>query len=442
MTGIDPARDAAAEAFDALVEGGDRSAGAAGDQFPQLDWTQMFNPEHLVVHPLAGRFLEAGDQISITSAGKAGKSLFILDFAWRAATGRPFLGDQARDPIKILYLDLENNQSKIFGRLISLGATRDDIEQLTEMLDYRPFPAFSGPLNQSPAAAYELLKMVEVSDPAAVILDTASRFINGKENDAETWLGLYRYVHMPLKARGVAGIRLDHFGKDETRGARGSSAKSQDIDHAWEISVTGTEKQADPVRGTSTIVTRMRMDRTHTRSGTGPDDFAIVRVGVKSRNDVWVPGGTTHGLEAGQLGPRDEVPAALRAQVLAQLDAANVPVTAGRDRCAQVVRGAGIKIGDHQLSAVVKDRKTCAAQVPHSSAQAGQTETCAAVPTRSGAQPAQVSGRGTDSSNGEVADDGAAEAKDVPGHTPGCDKRHERHGPNGTQCSRHMAGSR
>jgi hypothetical protein len=39
-----------------------------------------------------------------------------------------------------------------------------------------------------------------------------------------------------MKQAGIALIRLDHSGKDETKGQRGGSAKSGDVDAVWRLS--------------------------------------------------------------------------------------------------------------------------------------------------------------------------------------------------------------
>jgi hypothetical protein len=46
-------------------------------------------------------------------------------------------------------------------------------------------------------------------------------------------LGFYRNTGVRLKAAGVATIRLDHTGKDHTKGMRGGSAKYGDVDAVW-----------------------------------------------------------------------------------------------------------------------------------------------------------------------------------------------------------------
>ena len=67
------------------------------------------------------------------------------------------------------------------------------------------------------------------------MLDTSSRMVQGKENDSDTFIQLYRCSLVPLKRRGITVLRLDHPGKDESRGQRGSSAKDGDVDTIWRL---------------------------------------------------------------------------------------------------------------------------------------------------------------------------------------------------------------
>lgn len=261
------------------------------ERFPSLDWHAAFAIDFSHVEWLLGRFLECGQQAAVVGDGKVGKSLVVQEWLWRAVTGRAFLGDHPRDPITVLYFDRENNLRDIVTRMQAFGATPDD---LAGRFDYRLFPKFSGGLDASAAAAGELLAIVDEVRPDAVVLDTVSRFITGKENDSDTWLQLYGRIHAPLKAAGIAGVRLDHMGKDSERGSRGSSAKSQDVDHVWEMTVTGesTTREDD----VETIVTQIRMKRTHTRTGLGDDLLSITRRGSKAKAGLWLPGRTGHAL--------------------------------------------------------------------------------------------------------------------------------------------------
>jgi hypothetical protein len=69
-----------------------------------------------------------------------------------------------------------------------------------------------------------------------VVIDTVSRSVEGDENENDTWLAFYRHTGLALKRAEVAMIRLDHAGKDESKGQRGGSAKSGDVDAVWRLS--------------------------------------------------------------------------------------------------------------------------------------------------------------------------------------------------------------
>jgi hypothetical protein len=72
-----------------------------------------------------------------------------------------------------------------------------------------------------------------------VVIDTTARVVRGSENDADTFRDFYRHTGLPLKSADVTWARADHLGKDADRGARGSSAKNDDIDIAWQLARTG-----------------------------------------------------------------------------------------------------------------------------------------------------------------------------------------------------------
>lgn len=258
--------------------------------YPSVDWVAAFATDFTRIDWLPGRFMERGQQATLVGDGKVGKSLFMLDWAWRAASGRSFLGDHRHEPMRVLYFDRENSLRDLVTRAVSLGASADDLANLT----YKQFPSFPGSLDASARAAHDLLGLVEMYRPDIIIIDTVSRFISGKENDSDTWLQLYQLVHSPLKSMGVACLRLDHFGKDAERGSRGSSAKNQDVDHVWELSALKAEKTVTD--GVEVLTTSLKLHRTHTRSGLGEDTFAIIRRGERQVGGMWLPGRTRHEL--------------------------------------------------------------------------------------------------------------------------------------------------
>jgi hypothetical protein len=256
------------------------------DHFAPIDWDDLFSSQHDTADHLPGQLLERGQQASLVGDGKSGKSLFMAEWCIKVVTGQPFLTSNTCEPLVIMYLDAENSQRDLIMRIRSFGATPD---QLRGTLIYLSFPPFK-PLD-SDDGARQVMALVGKYEPNVVILDTVSRFIKGKENDSDTWLSLYRVLHRRFKALNIACIRLDHFGKDAEKGGRGSSAKSQDIDHVWELSVTGEETK--PLGTATEMTTYMDLRRTHTRTGLGPDYMRISRRGVKT-DDEWLPGETRH----------------------------------------------------------------------------------------------------------------------------------------------------
>lgn len=265
---------------------------AEQDRFPRVNWDQAFAKDYSEVDWLPGKIMEHGQQAALVGGGKVGKSLLMHDWMWRAVTGRRFLSDERHEPLRVLYFDRENNLRDLVTRMVTFGAVPRELDRL----DYRMFPAFSGALDESPLAVAEFLMIVEESKPDIVVFDTISRFVAGKENDSDTWLSFYRRIHAPLKERGIAGIRLDHMGKDEEKGARGNSAKSQDVDHVWELTRLEESSRTDPETGFETITSKLRLYRTHSRTGLGQDLFWLTRVAQREKGGTWLPGGTRHEL--------------------------------------------------------------------------------------------------------------------------------------------------
>lgn len=311
----------------ALVTPENVPAEGAENRFPSIDWDRLYAQDFTQIDWLPGRFMEGGQQVALVGDGKVGKTLFVHDWLIRCVTGTPFLGSAYDRPLKVLYFDRENSERDVATRMKSLGAAPGD---LRDNFDYRTFPKFSGSLDTTDIAVLELLRIVEESKPDIVILDTISRFIGGKENDSDTWLQLYQRIHVPLKRQGIACVRLDHPGKDTDRGSRGSSAKSQDVDHVWEMarSEARHEREGD----IEVVVTDIRLKRTHTRTGLGEDTIQIIRRGRKSPTGMWLNGGTRH--ELMDAGVAQRLQQVLRAEVMEHVDKLTlmgVPAGLGRD---------------------------------------------------------------------------------------------------------------
>jgi hypothetical protein len=299
-----------------------------------LDWNDFFTTDFGAVQLLLGKLMGPGQQIALVGDGKAGKSLFCQEWMWRMATGQDFLGDPGQEPVRILYLDAENGQEQVQERFLSFGG---GIGRMGE-LRYASFPPVR-PLD-TPGGGADVLALVKATNAELVVIDTVSRFISGPENDADTWLSLYRHTLLPLKRDRIGSIRLDHFGKDKDRGGRGSSAKTQDVDHVWELSSQGGGA--------------LSLKRTHTRTGIGPDQFSLVRQ-ARRDGDNWAIGGTRHIVMTWDA--EQEFPEGSVEWLIQQIDALGVPEDAGNPQTIAALGKARIPAAKDKIAAAVRIRK-------------------------------------------------------------------------------------
>ena len=174
---------------------------------------------------------------ALYAGAKTGKSLLLLPLAAAAATGRPFLDHPGGEPIKVVYADYEMTEDDLKERLEGFGYDLDD-ELLNEYLAYCFVPASNG--LDTPAGGADFVgDALEGHHAQLVVVDTLSRAVVGAENDSDTIRNFYRHTGWPLKRAGASVIRLDHAGKDATKGQRGTSGKNDDVDVVWELKATG-----------------------------------------------------------------------------------------------------------------------------------------------------------------------------------------------------------
>jgi hypothetical protein len=211
---------------------------AIRERFPLVDWHELWadeTEEEWIAEPL----IPARRLIALYSAPKAGKSLLMLEIAAAIAGGRSVFGYPPGPPHRVLYVDFENDpRGDTRERLQAMDYTPDDLPNLCML----SFPVLSA--LDTEQGATELLAAIGEYDCSVVIIDTVSRSIQGEENENDTWLAFYRHTGLKLKQAGVALVRLDHSGKDESKGQRGGSAKSGDVDAIWRLKVT-TDTRVD-----------------------------------------------------------------------------------------------------------------------------------------------------------------------------------------------------
>lgn len=203
----------------------------AEDHLPKpIDWRSFWQrdapSEDWLIEPLIAR----GRATAMFAAAKVGKSLLMLEAAAALATGRPALSKPASDPVSVVYADYEMTEDDLYERLESLGyGPEDDLSNL----HYYLLPALA-PLNTAVGGG-DFVTICERHDAQVAIIDTFGRALDGEENANDTYLGFYRHCGLLLKQRGIAYARLDHAGKDASKGQRGGSAKDGDVDIVWQL---------------------------------------------------------------------------------------------------------------------------------------------------------------------------------------------------------------
>ena len=215
---------------DLVMLGEPDPAAAVRDAFPALDWHALWaddSEEEWIVEPI----LPARRLVALYSPPKVGKSLLLLEIAVAVAQGADVLGTSPDRPRRVLYVDFENDPKvDTRDRLKAMGHTPADLRNLVVL----SFPTMSA--LDTPAGGAELIAAASAYACDVVVIDTVSRAIRGEENENDTWLNFYRHTGLAIKQAGLALIRLDHTGKDETKGQRGGSAKSGDVDAIWRLS--------------------------------------------------------------------------------------------------------------------------------------------------------------------------------------------------------------
>jgi hypothetical protein len=235
-----------------------------------LNWEMLWNDESKE-RWFVPDLLCAGRAHGFPAPSGIGKSLFWLEIAAGLTSGKPVLGNPAQEPIRVLYLDHENTpKGDIKPRLQAMGFKHDDLANF----HYLSFPSIAA-LNTR-LGGKSLAQILDYFQPELVFIDTFSRFVEGEENGSAVAQSFYEYTGKELKRRGIAYLRIDHVGKDASKGARGSSAKSDDLDLIWIMSKTKepnvfllkNEKARVPVSQDSYLIERLNSPLAHViRSG-------------------------------------------------------------------------------------------------------------------------------------------------------------------------------
>ncbi len=189
------------------------------DKYTRVNWHSAFRSQPDEVDWLFPPLLEKGTINALFGKPGTGKSLLALNIVL----------ELVRDGKTVAYFDDENRVEDIVERLKNFGASPGELDTL-HMYSFAGLPPLDGT-----EGGEHLAGLAEHHKADLVVLDTTTRMVSGDENAANTFLQLYRCSLVPLKSRGITVLRIDHPGKDDHRGQRGSSAKSGDVDTIWRL---------------------------------------------------------------------------------------------------------------------------------------------------------------------------------------------------------------
>lgn len=308
----------------------DKRRAAILAKYPSLDLHALVSTPRPPREWTITGLLPAGTACALVAKGGAGKSLLALAASISIAAGYlRFAGLEIPRARRVLYVDMENTEDDLWERVVDLGVTTATDLSLLTFLHLPNLP----PLDR-PEGARELLDIVwayALEPGDVVVLDSTQRIVVGIEDAAETWRDYYRHTGVELKRQRLTVLLTDNTGKDETRGARGSSSKRDAVDVMWLMTASGEDGES------------LRLV---------PDKHRIRDVHTISIERVTHPGGTI-----GYSTANDSRLSAVRA-IRADLDKLGVPASAGVKGCGEALRDAGYRVANDLLRDAVKLRKS------------------------------------------------------------------------------------
>ena len=307
-----------------LAELHDHQPAVANPLTPYLiDWPEFWATEHDDTEWLLEPLFADGRSHALYAGAKTGKSYLVLAACAAIATGNKFLDHPGGDPVHILYLDYEMSPQDVRERLEEVGYSADD--DLT-CLHYALLPSL--PPLDTEAGGQALLAAATDLGVRFVIIDTTSRSIAGDENDADTLRAFYRCTGLLLKQAGIGWARLDHAGKDATKGQRGTSAKNDDVDIVCRLERTDA--------GQKVIATHRRMSWYPEKTEIAVTELSGVVTFTNADGPSYL------------AGTKD---------VVADLDRLGVPQGASNIDCRAAIREAGLKANNKLIASAVRYRK-------------------------------------------------------------------------------------
>lgn len=188
-------------------------------QFIDKDWT----PTEKIIDP----WLPTAGISMLYAARGSGKTVVTLAMALHIAAGWRWLDMAVLKARRLLYIDGEMAADEVKGRLLKLEAGMGPFPAWTfenfRMLTHEDFE--NGIDDLATAGRGRRMVEHEIAEHRSeiVVLDNLSCLVRtGSENEAERWADFANWL-LRFRRKGVTTLFIHHMGKDEKRGARGST---------------------------------------------------------------------------------------------------------------------------------------------------------------------------------------------------------------------------
>lgn len=209
-------------------------------------------------------------------ASNVGKSFWILDLAVSVATGRPFRDELEVDQGAVLYLALEG-RGGMRNRLEALRRRELTTERTPLFVSHDHVELTSGTYGQRIAETCRKIEREEGVSPCLIIVDTLSRAMaGGDENSGRDMMLAVGEIDLIRGETGAHVMIIHHTGKDETRGARGSSTLRAAVD---------TEIELSRPEGSLITTARVTKQRDFQIGNPMPFSLEVVELGVDRRGN-------------------------------------------------------------------------------------------------------------------------------------------------------------
>lgn len=185
--------------------------------------TMEIRPRLVLIDP----WLPQGGLAMIYAARGIGKTYLALSIAYALSTGQSLLGWQCEKSVPVLYIDGEMPLGDLRGRLdrIRRGAGGETLSD--ENLRILAADMSRDGIPDLATEAGQRLILDNLGDARVVILDNVSTLLGIRENEADDWGPVQRFM-LHLRRRGISVIIIHHAGRSGQ--ARGTSRREDVLD--------------------------------------------------------------------------------------------------------------------------------------------------------------------------------------------------------------------